>query len=417
MSFKSLVSKLMKEGKSKEAATKIAGKIASEKMQGAGSGPTPKQKARAKSPAPKKKNPRKVTKEKVTSFDVFGGQGQSTGTKKTVTKGDKTKIKTKRKFETGLKTKSIKKTNDPGARVTNTKYDSGIFPPDDAQGKYVNKFSRVGETETGKKLKTKKTVKETYVDGKNVKSKVKKSRTPATMKKSPAEKELKGKQKNLPPELKAKIEASPAKKRDKMNFKPKMEKVISKKSKSKSNKNKEVTVDKKKTEAVRSGDISKTKVKTKVNKKTGDYVTKKKTVTKGDSGRNKTKSKVKGNQQEDAFSDMIDAQFNRKTNPSPRFKTEVEKSFSPAKKSKQRVEQDYARNAIADYKAGDKKAANYEKKKALETAAGESPSKKKSMAYMKSNQDGGSYTAKKPGAAAKQLKKLGSILSKHMKSN
>ena len=30
MSFKSLVSKLMKEGKSKEAATKIAGKIASE---------------------------------------------------------------------------------------------------------------------------------------------------------------------------------------------------------------------------------------------------------------------------------------------------------------------------------------------------------------------------------------------------
>jgi hypothetical protein len=114
---------------------------------------------------------------------------------------------------------------------------------------------------------------------------------------------------------------------------------------------------------------------------------------------------------------MIDAQFNRKTNPSPRFKTEVESAFSPAKKSKQRVEQDYARNAIADYKSGNKKAGNYEKRKALETAAGESPSTKKSMAYMKSNQDGGSYTAKKPGAAAKQLKKLGSILSKHMKSN
>ena len=35
MSFKSLVNKLMKEGKSKEAATKIAGKVASEKMKGA----------------------------------------------------------------------------------------------------------------------------------------------------------------------------------------------------------------------------------------------------------------------------------------------------------------------------------------------------------------------------------------------
>ena len=54
MSFKSLVNKLMKEGKSKEAATKIAGKVASEKMKGAGSGPTAKQKARMKkSPAKK----------------------------------------------------------------------------------------------------------------------------------------------------------------------------------------------------------------------------------------------------------------------------------------------------------------------------------------------------------------------------
>ena len=41
------------------------------------------------------------------------------------------------------------------------------------------------------------------------------------------------------------------------------------------------------------------------------------------------------------------------------------------KKSKQRVEQDYARNAIHDYETGHKKAAKYEKKKALEVAAGE----------------------------------------------
>ena len=57
MSFKSLVNKLMKEGKSKEAATKIAGKVASEKMKGAGSGPTAKQKARMKkSPSKMKKS-------------------------------------------------------------------------------------------------------------------------------------------------------------------------------------------------------------------------------------------------------------------------------------------------------------------------------------------------------------------------
>ena len=41
------------------------------------------------------------------------------------------------------------------------------------------------------------------------------------------------------------------------------------------------------------------------------------------------------------------------------------------KKSKQRVEQDYARNAIHDYETGKKSEAKYEKKKALEVAAGE----------------------------------------------
>ena len=46
-SFDSLVSKLQSEGKSKEAATKIAGKVANAKMHGAGSGPTAAQKARA----------------------------------------------------------------------------------------------------------------------------------------------------------------------------------------------------------------------------------------------------------------------------------------------------------------------------------------------------------------------------------
>ena len=35
---------------------------------------------------------------------------------------------------------------------------------------------------------------------------------------------------------------------------------------------------------------------------------------------------------------------------------------------------------------------------------------------MKTNQDGGGYAAKNPAAPAKQLKKMGSVLSKHMKS-
>lgn len=44
---------------------------------------------------------------------------------------------------------------------------------------------------------------------------------------------------------------------------------------------------------------------------------------------------------------------------------------NPIKKTDKKIIQDYSRNAIADYKAGDTKAANYEKKKALEVGAGE----------------------------------------------
>ena len=46
MSFESLVKKLMRQGKSKAAATKIAGKIANIKRKGGGSGPTAAQKRR-----------------------------------------------------------------------------------------------------------------------------------------------------------------------------------------------------------------------------------------------------------------------------------------------------------------------------------------------------------------------------------
>ena len=56
-SFDSLVGKLMNQGKSKEAATKIAGKVANAKLKGAGKGPTAAQKARMKGSPAKQAKP------------------------------------------------------------------------------------------------------------------------------------------------------------------------------------------------------------------------------------------------------------------------------------------------------------------------------------------------------------------------
>jgi|TARA_R100000084_G_scaffold108840_1_gene72769 hypothetical protein len=74
MSFKSLVNKLVKEGKSREAATKIAGKVANAKMKGAGSGPTAKQKARMKKGSPSKMKDLSGDG-KITKKDVLIGRG------------------------------------------------------------------------------------------------------------------------------------------------------------------------------------------------------------------------------------------------------------------------------------------------------------------------------------------------------
>lgn len=74
MSFKSLVNKLVKEGKSREAATKIAGKVANAKMKGAGSGPTAKQKARMKKGSPNKMKDLSGDG-KITKKDVLIGRG------------------------------------------------------------------------------------------------------------------------------------------------------------------------------------------------------------------------------------------------------------------------------------------------------------------------------------------------------
>jgi len=98
MSFESLVKKLMKEGKSKTAATKIAGSVANAKMKGAGSGPTAKQKARAKSPATKKRKPTAVIRDKNRVADKSRSY--------TDKKGKKVEIKTfkhEKAYDSGVK--------------------------------------------------------------------------------------------------------------------------------------------------------------------------------------------------------------------------------------------------------------------------------------------------------------------------
>jgi hypothetical protein len=353
MSFKSLVNKLMKEGKSKEAATKIAGKVASEKMKGAGSGPTAKQKARMKK-SPAKKYDRVV----------LGGN-----------KGDKSK------------------------------------------------------TKPGKK----------------------------DYEKSPAKKPLVGKQKNLPDHLKKAILDAPAKMLSKSGMKmmkdgspaKREENVLKDKNKRSIIGNIRKTKSKKVTESLDGSTKTRAKEKIIENKRTGDIKTKRKVVTKGPTGRTVSKSKKTKNLMDDVIN-MYKKQYIPGPKPAPKPpKPEPKRKDviiptgggekSPTNKTKKKVEQDYARNAIADYKAGKKKEGNYEKKKALELAAGESgvmmkkspgmmktpmmkydnsPALiKKAPTMMKTNQMGGGVAAKDSAAPAKQLKKLGSIISKHMKSN
>ena len=83
-SFDSLVGKLMNQGKSKEAATKIAGKVANMKMKGAGSGPTAAQKARAKGSPAKEAKP---------DFLDLDKDGNTTESMKDAAKGSAAKMK------------------------------------------------------------------------------------------------------------------------------------------------------------------------------------------------------------------------------------------------------------------------------------------------------------------------------------
>ena len=102
------------------------------------------------------KNPRKVVKEEISGSDF--GTGSFTGTKKTITKGDKTTVKTKKKGDDGnWKKKTSEKT-------VGDEYGDGKV-------KYVDKskYSRKASEKNPKKKIKKTKVKEVYKGGEKVK--------------------------------------------------------------------------------------------------------------------------------------------------------------------------------------------------------------------------------------------------------
>jgi hypothetical protein len=520
MSFESLVKKLMKEGKSKTAATKIAGSVANAKMKGAGSGPTAKQKARAKSPATKKPKPRAVIRDK----DRVADKSRSYTDKK----GRKIEIKTfkhEKAYDSGvkddpnkpsMKRKSSRLSNTVELHKTKTKKDgttktkvkraagggkkSQRLHTKFAKGKNKQGSSdvtitrkspttmkkqgynaRLDDSLGAKNGKKKQSMKSRRDESEGMEKKMGKKKfsgnKSSAQGKSPAKKPLVGGQKRLPKELQEAILKAPAKMLSKSGIKmmDKSPAMIGKvKRGGKVYKYKSEDSDRK----IKGKDIASKKSSTKrkqtiknKNVKKGEV---KKTISKDRVGvTGTTKVKVKGGKNRVLKTDADYRAEAARKSPA--------KMKTPMKKSKQKVEQDYARNAIADYKSGKTKEAKYEKKKALEVAAGESMAKMKkspsmmkggekrkvkkmavklgssarpgkrtgntefkpmkmvpmpkmpkkheyaypkplqvSMASptkMKSNQDGGAYAAKNPAAPARQLKKLGSVLSKHFKSN
>ena len=79
------------------------------------------------------------------------------------------------------------------------------------------------------------------------------------------------------------------------------------------------------------------------------------------------KNTVTGKKSNPKFEKLMD----KETKLTDKLKKAKAKDPKLEQKSKQRVEKDYARNAIHDYETGHKSEANYEKKKELEVAAGE----------------------------------------------
>jgi len=327
MSFESLVKKLMKEGKSKTAATKIAGSVANAKMKGAGSGPTAKQKARAKSPATKKK-PIAVTRDK----DRVPDKSKSYTDKK----GKKIEIKTfkaQKKYDSGVKDdpnkpsmrrKSSRLANTVELHKTKTKKD----------GTTKTKVKRAaGGGKKSQRLHTK------FAKGKNKEG----SSDVTITRKSPTTMKKQGYNARLDDSLGAKNGKKKQSMKSRRDESEGMEKKMGKKKFSGNKSSAQGKAPAKMKSPAKKPLVGKQKS---LPKELQEAILK-------SPGKMLSKSGIK----------MMDkSPMTMKT---------------PMKKSKQKVEQDYARNAIADYKAGKKKEAKYEKKKALEVAAGESPAKMK----------------------------------------
>jgi len=528
MSFESLVKKLMKEGKSKTAATKIAGSVANAKMKGAGSGPTAKQKARAKAPTTKK--PR-LKKEKVDFVKNSSKKGVldkiTVNSDGTVTAGKKMKRgKAERKQSKGkgtiaspinMKSPATKKpkpravirdkdrvadksrsyTDKKGRKIeiktfkAKKRYDSGV-KDDPNEPSMKRKSSRLSNTVELHKTKTKK-------DG-TTKTKVKRAAGGGKKSQRLHTKFAKGKNKEGASDVTITRKSPTTMKQDKT------ERIRARKNKVNEKLDKTSVYKKDKKNTVTGKKIN-PKFKRLMDKETNLTDKLKKAKSKANTEKSPATKPLKGKQK------SLPKRLREAILKSPgKMLSESGIKMMGGMKTKQRVEQDYARNAIADYESGDKKAAKYEKKKALEVAAGESPStmknpkmkkrttksvasigeksygkkvtriggnktktkevysepgyseikksktKKDNVGYtstknskkviqrekpgkkaakkmirkgastvfessmgsaimMKTNQSGGAYAAKNPAAPARQLKKLGSVLSKHFKSN
>ena len=177
-SFDSLVGKLMNQGKSKEAATKIAGKIANMKMKGAGSGPTAAQKARAKGSPAKQAKP---------DFLDLDKDGNTSEPMKEAAKSSPAKMHDADKVKK-LKSEISILRNDPEKAVQ-----MGLS----TEGQGGVDYEAISQRED--QIKAEQAKHDRKKEGKE---------SPAKMK-SPIEKELVGKQKNLPEGLKKAIEAAP----------------------------------------------------------------------------------------------------------------------------------------------------------------------------------------------------------------
>ena len=177
-SFDSLVGKLMNQGKSKEAATKIAGKVANAKLKGAGKGPTAAQKARMKGSPAKQAKP---------DFLDLDKDGNTSEPMKEAAKSSPAKMHDADKVKK-LKSEISILRNDPEKAVQ-----MGLS----TEGQGGIDYEAISQREDQIKAE----------QAKHDRKKESKE-SPAKMK-SPIEKELVGKQKNLPEGLKKAIEAAP----------------------------------------------------------------------------------------------------------------------------------------------------------------------------------------------------------------